>query len=84
MFSLYQKIPLHLAAGEGHLDIVRYLVKRNKAYIKKKDIFGVSTLLNGWYVKFELVPFSSKPCHSTATPCDNGVHQGLELKLSFS
>ena len=48
--SLYQKVPLHIAAGEGHLDTVRYLVEMKKADINIKDIFGVSTLLNGWFV----------------------------------
>ena len=48
--SPYQKVPLHLAAGEGHLNTVRYLVEMKKADINIKDTLGVSTLLNGSYL----------------------------------
>lgn len=40
--SLHQKVPLHLAAGEGHLDIVRYLVEDKGADKSVKDTHGVS------------------------------------------
>ena len=41
--SLHQKVPLHLAAGEGRLDMVRYLVEDKEADINVKDDLGVSS-----------------------------------------
>lgn len=40
--SLHQKVPLHIAAGDGHLDIVRYLVEDKGADKHVKDNLGVS------------------------------------------
>ena len=39
--SAYQRTPLHIAAGRGHRDIVKYLAE-NRADTKSKDKFGVS------------------------------------------
>ena len=41
LYSPHQKTPLHLAAGKGHVDIVRYLVDKG-ADLNIKDTFGVS------------------------------------------
>ena len=37
----HQKVPLHIAAGEGHLDVVQYLVEEKRAYVNIKDMYGV-------------------------------------------
>ena len=41
-FLFHQKTPLHLAADQGHLDIVRYLVENKTADIYAKDTHEVS------------------------------------------
>ena len=51
---LNQKVPLHLAAGEGHLDIVRYFVEDKGADKNVKGKHGVSdvnilTFRGYWY-----------------------------------
>ena len=40
-FPLYQKTPLHLAAGQGHIDVVKCLVDA-EADISAKDMDGVT------------------------------------------
>lgn len=40
-FPLYQKTPLHLAAGQGHIDVVKCLVDAG-ADIIAKDMDGVT------------------------------------------
>ena len=43
--SLHQSVPLHLAAGEGHLDVVKYLVEDKAVDMYVKDTQGVSMTL---------------------------------------
>ena len=44
--SLHQRGPLHLAAGKGHLDIVKYLVEDKGVDMYVKDTQGVSMTLH--------------------------------------
>ena len=44
MPSIHQKAPLHMAAGEGRMDIVRYLVENREADIFVRDNHGVSNV----------------------------------------
>ena len=48
---------MHLAAGQGHLDIVKYLVEDKAADIYVKDSQGVSMTLHYWGYGSVLVYF---------------------------
>ena len=42
--SLHQKTALHVAAGEGHDDLVKYLVGKEPNIIESQDNDGVSII----------------------------------------
>ena len=62
-YSPHQFTPLHSAAEEGHVDIVRYLVDKG-ADLNVKDEIGVSTLLTvNYYCWLEFVSVHQTKTH---------------------
>ena len=77
IYSPHQKTPLHWAAEEGHVDIVRYLVDKG-ADFNIKDQRGVSdTALKAGVPNLETDLFTNvnKPCPS----CDTWSAQAGKL-----